>query len=221
MQGDKEAASDLTRSEKSSRTGDETDDTALDSFDKKVDEDCPTSPENQVSVPSLKLSKSSTSNSEMDIFSTPAMDLILERRKYLATNERVSNRDQILEKVTKAEKLAENIVGSKSESKLKTVNNQRAFDVDKNDAAEGQGGKVACWSNVEEKGGASVTVRKCDGHKSKKQQRASMPRTSSSVPWIRAKHSLRKKLRGFELKTGRGAGELPAGDGHLTFAAFG
>ncbi|XP_076231360.1 uncharacterized protein LOC143177371 [Calliopsis andreniformis] len=88
---EKEAVSDFTRSEKSLKTNEETDERTTDcdasnieSFDKRANRDCDTSTENEVSVPCLNLSKSSASNSEKDIFSTPAIDFTLEQKDHVS-----------------------------------------------------------------------------------------------------------------------------------------
>ncbi|XP_076230769.1 uncharacterized protein LOC143176966 [Calliopsis andreniformis] len=120
-------------------------------------------------------------------------------------------------------------VCSKSEAKLKTVNEQQISDGDeKNFMGEKDTvehgliimDKAMSENNVDKKG-ASVSTKIKEGEDRSvsyiKQQWSNLPRTSSSVPWIRAKHSFRKKLRGYELKAGRRVEELPAGDGNPTF----
>lgn len=240
MNRNKEAASDLTRSEKSLRTDEESDDESVDrglsniestrdSFDKKLCGDRESS-ENQVSVPCLNLSKASTSNSEKDVFSTPMIDFILGGKR-LASDVYTSNKDQIFEKMTeKEDKFIKKCLALWSESKDKTVNNQRTCGDDEKDSSREKDTlgtalriieKAVSENNVDKKG-ASV-LKKNSERKDRsawgvKRQRSNLPRTSSSVPWIRAKHSYRKKLRGCELKPGRRV-EQPAGDGHLAFAA--
>lgn len=206
---DKEAASDF-RSERSSKTDDETEKSYsnfsnIENLSKTLDEDCDTVSESQITVPRLKLSKSSLSNSERDIFST-ATNFLVEGRKCSASSVCVSGKDQSFEKVAvQKDKSSKEIVDSKRETKVGGLNEQEKIDgVEKFLSEEKKGGSVMFMKNVEGK------LRK----------RCSFPRTSASVPWIRARHSFRRKLRNLELRSGKRVEKLPVGDGRATCATY-
>lgn len=241
----KELVADFSRSDRSSNTGNynETEDKIEYNLDdiSSMRGDPDTTVSDEVSVPRLQLSKSSVSNSERDIFST-AIDFVLEKRKCFISNTSFSNEEDISQKVTeREEKFHEDLCNPdcKSETKVVAVNSKKAIDINENSNEKteskerkvdrGRGvilnREVCCENKIKEAGGLVVSAgrseEKIPGVSYDKKCGSNFPRMSSSVPWIRAKHSFRKKLRGCELKTGKGTKELPSGVGSQTFAPFG
>ncbi|CAK9804514.1 hypothetical protein ANTPLA_LOCUS4086 [Anthophora plagiata] len=176
--------------------------------------------DNRVTVPRLKLSKSSTSNSEREIFST-AIDFDVEKMKYLPLDTSFSNDDS--EKTIEAD---ENNVNCSNETITKVVNNRRTT-MDNREMIEGDSEKksVIICENKSDRRSSSTTSMEKNKEKvaadSDRKKCINLPKGSSSVPWIRAKQCYRKKLRGLELKAGRRFKELSATDGHVNFPAFG
>lgn len=236
--------SDFSRSDRSSKTGNYND--TEDKIEYNLDdissmrEDPDTTVSGEVSVPRLELSKSSVSNSERDIFST-AIDFVLEKRKCFISNTSFSNEEDTSQKATeREEKFHEDLCNPdcKSETKVAAVNSKKAIAVNEN-SNEQTGSKerkmdrrrgvivnreVDCESKIKEANGLVISAGRSEEKISDvsydKKCGSNFPRMSSSVPWIRAKHSFRKKLRGCELKTGKGTKELPFGVGSQTFAPF-
>ncbi|XP_033358692.1 uncharacterized protein LOC117238144 [Bombus vosnesenskii] len=240
----KEIVADISRSDRSSKTGNYND--TEDKIEYNLDdissmrEDPDTTVSGVVSVPRLELSKSSVSNSERDIFST-AIDFVLEKRKCFISNTSFSNEEDTSQKVTeREEKFHEDLCNPdcKSETKVVAVNSKKAIDVNENsnekteskerkmDRRQGViiNREVHCESKIKETNSLVISAgrseEKIPDVSYDKKYRSNFPRISFSVPWIRAKHSFRKKLRGCELKTGRGTKKLPSGVGSQTFAPF-
>lgn len=166
----------------------------------------------RVSVPCLDLSKSSESAS--DIFST-AIDFVMEKSKCFPSNTSFSVEEEATEREEFNE--GENLGNSKSEVKIagssSNVGSSRKED------SGGVGGNRSEFEN-KNKDCVGMGGRSEEKVRGNKYQRSNFPRLTSSVPWIRAKHSFRKKLRGYELKTGKRIKDVSYGDGHLAFAAF-
>ncbi|XP_071864059.1 uncharacterized protein [Bombus fervidus] len=238
----KEVVADFSRSDRSSKTGNynETEDKIEYNLDdvSSVREDADTTVSGEVSVPRLELSKSSVSNSETDIFST-AIDFVLEKRKCFISNTSFSNEEDTSQKMTeREEKFHEDLCNPdcKSETKVVAVNSKKAIDVNENSNGQTESKEkkvdrgvivnreVGCENKIKEAGGLVISAGRSEEKISDvsydKECGSNLPRISSSVPWIRAKHSFRKKLRGYELKTGKGTRELPSGVGGQTFAPF-
>lgn len=171
----------------------------------------------RVSVPCLDLSKSSESAS--DIFST-AIDFVMEKRKCFASNTSFSMEEEVTEREEFND--GENLGNSKSEIKMAGVgsgSNVESGSGRKEDSVGG--GNLVCENKNKKKNCVGMrSEEKVRGASCNKYQRSNFPRLTSSVPWIRAKHSFRKKLRGYELKTGKRIKDVCYGDGHLAFAAF-
>ncbi|CAK9809612.1 hypothetical protein ANTQUA_LOCUS6094 [Anthophora quadrimaculata] len=178
--------------------------------------------DNRVSVPCLKLSKSSMSNSEKEIFST-AIDFDIEKMKYLPLDTSFSFSNDDSEKTIEAD---EKSVNCSSETVTKVVNNPRTT-VDNREMIEGDSEKksvIICENKSDRRSSSTTSVEKNKEKVAADNDRKkciNLPKGSSSVPWIRAKQCYRKKLRGFELKAGRRFKELSGADGHVNFPAFG
>ena len=148
------------------------------------------------------------SSSSRDISSTAAIeDLVLEKRKRFTSDAYFSN--------------VGNASGNdpdphrKSETKVETANSETFVDVDEKSNEEGR----SCCENEMKKGERlAVSVRKDEERDKRRGSR--LPRMSSSVPWIRARHSFRRKHRGCELKNGKRTKERSSGDDRRTFAPF-
>ncbi|XP_017789036.1 PREDICTED: uncharacterized protein LOC108571491 [Habropoda laboriosa] len=189
-----------------------------------VNGNCDVTVGNRVFVPRLKLSKSSTSNSGREIFST-AIDFVVEKKKCLTPDTTFSFSNENSEKtIEKDEKFREKSVNHASETKEKIVNNRKTVEDLKEKKMVQKESEIVCENKSDKKSSSTVSMEKNKENvlvASDRKKYNNLPRSSSSVPWIRAKHCYRKKLRGSELKTGRRFKELPVGDGHMNFAAFG
>lgn len=171
----------------------------------------------RVSVPCLDLSKSSESAS--DIFST-AIDFVMEKRKCFASNTSFSMEEEVTEREEFND--GENLGNSKSEIKMAGVGSGSNVESGSGRKEDSVGGRnLVCENKNKKKNCVGMrSEEKVRGASCNKYQRSNFPRLTSSVPWIRAKHSFRKKLRGYELKTGKRIKDVCYGDGHLAFAAF-
>lgn len=218
---DRDTTSDITQSETSRKTDEEilgNSGTTRNGIAKTV-EDCDSSSQ-RLSVPSLELSKSSITNPE-DVFSTPAADFVLEKKKYFT---RLFNENRDFAQPTKSNKAFSKTFIAKSETNLKAKSSEHKFDEKKvssgqsgSDKSEEAGSEKVSIDNLDERIDEKKWKNKTSASASRvNRQRSRIPRTASSVPWIRAKHgsSFRKKLRGFELRSGRCAETVP------TFAAL-
>ncbi|XP_043522947.1 uncharacterized protein LOC122535460 [Frieseomelitta varia] len=92
----------------------------------------------------------------------------------------------------------------RSETKVETASSERFVDVDEKSNRDG---RSVCVNEIKKRERLTASVGK--GRESR------LSRMSSSVPWIRARHSFRKKL-----KNGKRTKELSSGDGRQTFAPF-
>ncbi|KOX77731.1 hypothetical protein WN51_10520 [Melipona quadrifasciata] len=197
--GGEAVVSDFSRSERSSRTGNcydtgERSNCNLEDVDSTRFDDVGSSR----GVPTLRLSPSSSSR---DISST-AIDLLLEKRKRFASDvEDAARKDPDPDR--------------KSVTKAETADSEKFVDVDERSNREGCLGR----DGDEIRKGECLTVSVGKGSSCDKRRGSSFPRMSSSVPWIRARHGFRKKLRGCELKNGKRMKELSSGDGQ-TLATF-
>lgn len=159
----------------------------------------------RVSVPCLHLSKSSGSAS--DVFST-AVDFVMEKRKCFASN--TSFEEEVTER-GESGCLDEN---SRSEVKVGGSGDEEQQLLHSSGRGKKKRKKKDCCVGM---GRSEEKVRGVSWNRH--HQRPSLPRLTCSVPWIRAKHSFRKKLRGYEPKTGKRT-KKDYRDGRLPFAAF-
>ncbi|CAK9824991.1 hypothetical protein ANTRET_LOCUS3077 [Anthophora retusa] len=229
MKIDSKTSTDVCKSEKSCKTDndDETDDKSdpyMSSNDTLPKDNSNENDhvDNRVSVPCLKLSKSSTSNSEKEIFST-AIDFDTEKMKYLPLDTSFSLSNDDSEKTIEAN---EKSVNCSNETVMKLVNNPKKTE-DSREMIEGDSEKktvIICENKSDRRSSSTTSVGKNKDKVAADNDRKkciNLPKGSSSVPWIRAKQCYRKKLRGLELKAGRRFKELSVADGHVNFPAFG
>ncbi|KAK1128145.1 hypothetical protein K0M31_003630 [Melipona bicolor] len=201
--GGEPVVSDFSRSGRSSRTGN-CDDTGERSNSNLEDVDSTRFDDvgSSRGLPTLRLSPSSSSR---DISST-AIDLLLEKRKRFASDvEDAARKDPDPDR--------------KSATKAETADSEKFVDIDEKSNREGCLSRDGDGCENEIRKGECLTVSVGKGSSCDKRRGSSFPRMSSSVPWIRARHGFRKKLRGCELKNGKRMKELSSGDGQ-TLATF-
>ncbi|XP_076387691.1 uncharacterized protein LOC105662510 isoform X2 [Megachile rotundata] len=207
---DNETIFDFTKSERLLEIDDETGKSEpnfdrMENSTKTLDKDSDIVSNSQISIPRLKLSKCSSSNSEEDIFST-AIDFLVDKGRSSTSVASFSSDNQTFVKSIEENKFGEKISDTKNGAKIEGSNNREKISGDE---------KLVPKEKMSDSVAFMQTAQEIVG-----KERYNCPRTSASVPWIRRKRSWRKKLRYFQPRTENRVEQLPVGDGYEIFATF-